>query len=184
MEQLVTHLVTEHWDESWHDEEFDSERGKVERIAREHKKRWKRERTEAEMRVPRLPAMCSSCQVQCKDAKQWKYHVLAHKYGEVFCSTCLTCVLGHQFTDHKAGCLKSTVPEQRVKVDQYMGHTWLDVDGKKLKVSFEYAECKERGTIAKCVVKDKPNQATHDGGGGQSRGGRQTTEERGRELLD
>merc|ERR1719394_1400048 len=116
-----------------------------------------REREEAEIQVPRLPATCSNCDVLCKDAQQWKYHVLAHKFGEVFCSCCRTCVLGHQFTDHKAACVKAEGKVQRVKVERYRGDTWLDVGGKKLKVFFEYDESEELGTgsvtIAKCHVK-------------------------------
>ena len=29
--------------------------------------------------------------------KLWRYHVLAHKFGEVYCSSCNTCILGHHY---------------------------------------------------------------------------------------
>jgi hypothetical protein len=31
------------------------------------------------------------------NAKLYRYHFLAHRFGEVYCATCHTCILGHHY---------------------------------------------------------------------------------------
>jgi len=128
---------------------------KIDQMVKDHEKRIQREQEEKGILVPKLPSKCTSCKEIIEDSKTWKYHVLAHKFGEVFCSTCMKCVLGHQFSDHKVACTTAKKGMAKARVEKYRGDTWLDVGGKKLKVFFEYDESEDLGrvTIAKCMVK-------------------------------
>jgi len=155
LQQLINHLLAEHSNPAWSDEEFEGERVKVDQMVKDYEKRVQREKEEKCILVPKLPRKCNNCKEIINDSKAWKYHVLAHKFGEVFCSTCMKCVLGHQFSDHKVACTSAKKGLAKAKVEKYRGDTWLDVGGKKLKVFFEYDESEDLGrvTIAKCMVK-------------------------------
>jgi len=155
LQQLVSHLLAEHSNPAWSDKEFEGERVKLEQLVKDHEKRVEREKEEKGILVPKLPSKCTNCKEIITDPKTWKYHVLAHKFGEVFCSSCMTCVLGHQFTDHKVACTSDKKGGAKARVEKYRGDTWLDVGGKKLKVFYEYDENEDLGrvTIAKCMVK-------------------------------
>jgi len=155
LQQLINHLLAEHSNPAWSDEEFEGERVKVDQMVKDYEKRVQREKEEKCILVPKLPRKCNNCKEIINDSKAWKYHVLAHKFGEVFCSTCMKCVLGHQFSDHKVACTSAKKGLAKAKVEKYRGDTWLDVGGKKLKVFFEYDESDDlrRVTIAKCMVK-------------------------------
>jgi len=155
LQQLINHLLAEHNNQAWSDQKFESERGKVDQMVKDYEKRIKREKEEKDILVPKLPQKCTNCKEIIEDSKTWKYHVLAHKFGEVFCATCMKCVLGHQFSDHKIACTSSKKGVAKARVEKYRGDTWLDVGGKKLKVFFEYDENEDLGrvTIAKCMVK-------------------------------
>jgi hypothetical protein len=67
----------------------------------------------------------------------------------------MTCVLGHQFSDHNEACTRAKKGVAKARVDKYRGGTLLDVGCKKLKVFFEYDKSEDLGrvTIAKCMVK-------------------------------
>jgi len=155
LHQLVTHLLTEHSNAAWSDDEFEVEKVKLDHMLKDHDKRLEREKEEKDILVPKLPCKCNNCREVITEAKTWKYHVLAHKFGEVFCSSCLTCVLGHQFNDHKVACITEKKGSAKARVEKYRGDTWLDVGGKKLKVFFEYDESEHLGRVtkAKCMVK-------------------------------
>jgi len=155
LQQLVSHLLAEHSNPAWSDQGFEGEKLKLEQMVKDHEKRVQREKEEKGILVPKLPCKCTNCKEIITESKTWKYHVLAHKFGEVFCSTCLTCVLGHQFSDHKEACTRAKKGVAKARVEKYRGDTWLDVGGKKLKVFFEYDESEDLGrvTIAKCMVK-------------------------------
>jgi len=154
-QQLINHLLAEHNNPAWSDEKFEGEKQKIDQMVKDHEKRIQREQEEKGILVPKLPSKCTSCKEIIEDSKTWKYHVLAHKFGEVFCSTCMKCVLGHQFSDHKVACTTAKKGMAKARVEKYRGDTWLDVGGKKLKVFFEYDESEDLGrvTIAKCMVK-------------------------------
>jgi len=150
---LIQHLVTEHHSEDWKDPDFDTERTKFTQIQRDMEKRLEREREEVGIQVPRLPANCKTCNLSIGLSKLWRYHILAHKFGEVYCSTCNCCILGHHYQEHSATCNKEDLNRVKVKVEKYRGDTWLDVsDGKKLKVSFEYDESEELGNITIAIT--------------------------------
>jgi len=155
LQQLINHLLAEHNNPAWSDENFEGEKQKIDQMVKDHEKRIKREQEEKGILVPKLPRKCTDCKEIIEDSKTWKYHVLAHKFGEVFCSTCMKCVLGHQFSDHKVACTTAKKGVAKARVEKYRGDTWLDVGGKKLKVFFEYDENEDLGrvTIAKCMVK-------------------------------
>jgi len=155
LHQLVSHLLAEHSNPAWSDQFFEEEKVKLEQIVKDHEKRVEREKEEKGIIVPRLPSKCNNCKEIISDPNTWKYHVLAHKFGEVFCSTCMTCVLGHRFGDHKVTCTSDKKAGAKARVEKYRGDTWLDVGGKKLKVFYEYDESEDLGrvTIAKCMVK-------------------------------
>eukprot|EP00090_Calanus_glacialis_P022726 TRINITY_DN35017_c0_g1_i1.p1 TRINITY_DN35017_c0_g1~~TRINITY_DN35017_c0_g1_i1.p1 ORF type:complete len:1597 (+),score=610.53 TRINITY_DN35017_c0_g1_i1:88-4878(+) len=155
LQQLVSHLLAEHSNPAWSDQAFEGEKLKLEQMVKDHEKRVQREKEEKGILVPKLPCKCTNCKEIISESKTWKYHVLAHKFGEVFCSTCMTCVLGHQFSDHKEACTRAKKGVAKARVEKYRGDTWLDVGGKKLKVFFEYDESEDLGrvTIAKCMVK-------------------------------
>eukprot|EP00092_Neocalanus_flemingeri_P067369 GFUD01082219.1.p1 GENE.GFUD01082219.1~~GFUD01082219.1.p1 ORF type:complete len:1634 (-),score=566.26 GFUD01082219.1:275-5176(-) len=155
LNQLVSHLLAEHNNTAWSDQEFEGEKVKLEQLVKDHEKRVEREKEEKGILVPKLPAKCNNCKDIITEPKTWKYHVLAHKFGEVFCSSCMTCVLGHQFNDHKVACTSDKKGGAKARVEKYRGDTWLDVGGKKLKVFYEYDESEDLGrvTIAKCMVK-------------------------------
>jgi len=148
-------LLAEHSNPAWSDEKFEVEKQKLDQMVKDYEKRVQREQEEKGILVPKLPQKCLNCKEIIDDPKAWKYHVLAHKFGEVFCSTCMKCVLGHQFSDHKAACTTAKKGVAKARVEKYRGDTWLDVGGKKLKVFFEYDESEDLGrvTIAKCMVK-------------------------------
>ena len=74
---------------------------------------------EKEILVPKLPQKCTNCKEIIEDSKTWKYHVLAHKFGEVFCATCMKCVLGHQFSDHKIACTSNKKGVAKARVEKY-----------------------------------------------------------------
>jgi len=155
LQQLINHLLAEHGNPAWSDEKFEGEKQKIDQMVKDYEKRIQREQEEKGILVPKLPRKCTNCKEIIEDSKTWKYHVLAHKFGEVFCSTCMKCVLGHQFSDHKVACTTAKKGVAKAKVEKYRGDTWLDVGGKKLKVFFEYDESEDLGrvTIAKCMVK-------------------------------
>ena len=94
---ISSHCVSEHNHPSWSDENFEIESRKLETLLGNHEKKLTREKEEREIVIPRLPKKCTHCSEILRTPATWKYHVLAHKFGQVFCSTCLTCVLGHQF---------------------------------------------------------------------------------------
>jgi len=155
LHSLVNHLTAEHSSPSWVDMDFDDEKAKLENIAKDYEKRLEREKEEKSINIPVLPCKCTDCSDIISESKTWKYHVLAHKFGEVFCSTCLKCVLGHQWNAHKVKCTTVKKNVANGRVEKYRGDTWLDIGGKKLKVFFEYDENEDLGrvTIAKCMVK-------------------------------
>ena len=117
-------------------------------IQRNQEKRLKREKEEREIVIPRLPRKCDNCCETLRTPASWKYHVQAHKYGEVFCSTCSVCVLGHVFEDHKVTCDEST----GVKIVKYRGDTWLDIQDKKVKVFFDYEDRGINGRVTVATV--------------------------------
>ena len=100
--------------------------------------------------VPRLPAPCPTCREACREAAQWRYPSLAHRLGEVFCSSCRTAVLGHQFVEHKEQCA-------RVRWRSQWRGSGARPGAAKLKVFYECNQCLELGTesvtIAKCQVR-------------------------------
>ena len=161
VEHLAGHLLAEHWAEGWRDLECQGEREELKRLARERERHQEREREEAAIVVPRLPAPCPTCREVCREAAQWRYHSLAHRLGEVFCSSCRKAVLGHQFLEHKAQCSRVRRDVVQVVVERQRGQTWLNVGAAKLKVFYEYDQCSELGTesvtIAKCQVRGSLN---------------------------
>ena len=66
-------------------------------IQRDMERRLEREREEAGLQLPRLPAPCPTCSIMLHNAKLYRYHFLAHRFGEVYCATCHTCILGHHY---------------------------------------------------------------------------------------
>ena len=91
-----------------------------------------------------------------RELEEEKYHTLAHKFGEVFCSVCLEAVLGHHWSQHKLTCLEP--PTWRVNIVKYRGDTWLEVGETKVKVFYEYDD---QATLAKCSF----NQNSFSGSG-------------------
>ena len=138
VEQLVGHLLAEHHHDTWSDEDCERERRRVARAAKEHQSLQEREKEEKLIVVPRLPAPCPICLAECADAADWKYHVLAHKYGEVFCASCGKCFLGYKFKSHKAGCRELPPGVDRVEVLRETKDTWVEVAGRKARVFYEY----------------------------------------------
>jgi len=126
---------------------------------RNQEKRLKREKEEREIVIPRLPRKCDNCCETLRTPASWKYHVQAHKYGEVFCSTCSVCVLGHVFEDHKATCDEST----GVKIVKYRGDTWLDIQDKKVKVFFDYEDRGINGRVTVATVEHQNKKMSGSG---------------------
>ena len=150
VEQLVGHLLAEHRDAAWTDPELERERSRVGRLAREHSRRAELAREEAAVQVPRLPASCPVCGVQCRDAETWRHHAMAHRVGEVFCATCRTPVLAHRLPQHRAGCVALPAGVARVEVTRVRADTWLEVAGRRVRVYYDYRQSGETGTVARC----------------------------------
>ena len=138
VEQLLGHLLAEHHHDTWSDPDCERERRRVARAVKEHQKLQEREKEENSIVVPRLPATCPICLAECKNAEDWKYHTLAHKYGEVFCASCHKCFVGYKFKAHKAGCRELPPGVDRVEVVRETKDTWVEVAGRKARVFFEY----------------------------------------------
>ena len=77
----------------------------------------------------------------------WKYHVMAHRYGEVYSARSGQVLLAHKFPGHQLSCAG-----ELVKVVRYRGDTWLEVEEAKVKVFYEYegADRNTRVTVARC----------------------------------
>ena len=105
---------------------------KSERLMRASEKRLEREKEERQIVIPRLPRMFGPEEV--RTPASWKYHVMAHKYGEVWCHQTQSCILGYKYLEG----LEDGSGEPRVKVVRYRGDTWLDIDQRKVKVFYEY----------------------------------------------
>lgn len=154
VEQLVGHLLAEHNHPLWSDPDCERELRRVARAAREHQKLQEREKEEAAIVVPKLPAPSPTGVGECLTAEEWKYHTLALKYGEVFCAGCHKCFIGYKFRGHKARCRELPPGVDRVEVVQETKDTWVEVAGRKARVFFEYraGEC---GTVARTVTRGK-----------------------------
>ena len=114
------------------DEDLEIETLKSERLMRASEKRLEREKEERQIVIPRLPRMFGPEEV--RTPASWKYHVMAHKYGEVWCPETQSCILGYKYLEG----LADGSGEPRVKVVRYRGDTWLDIDQRKVKVFYEY----------------------------------------------
>ena len=138
VEQLVGHLLAEHNHHLWSDPDCERELRRVARAAKEHQKLQEREKEEAAIVVPKLPAPSPTGVGECLTAEEWKYHTLALKYGEVFCAGCHKCFIGYKFRGHKARCRELPPGVDRVEVVQETKDTWVEVAGRKARVFFEY----------------------------------------------
>ena len=88
--------------------------------------------------VPRLPAPCPTF----REAAQWRYHSLAHRLGEIFCSSCRTAVLGHQFLEHKEQWARVRRDVVAVTVErQRRCRSGARPGAAKLKVFYENNQC-------------------------------------------
>eukprot|EP00088_Acartia_fossae_P003726 TRINITY_DN11595_c0_g1_i11.p1 TRINITY_DN11595_c0_g1~~TRINITY_DN11595_c0_g1_i11.p1 ORF type:complete len:1111 (-),score=315.09 TRINITY_DN11595_c0_g1_i11:203-3247(-) len=180
---LVQHLITEHHSEDWKDPDFAVESNKLVQVQREMERRLEREREEAAIQVPRLPAPCPVCKVSIGQTKWWRYHAIAHRFGEVYCSSCHTFVLGHHFMEHSASCnAEDHANRVKVKIDKYRGDIFLEVPpsslncpspalaphlDQKYKVTFEYDRVEGIGsiTMARTMIGTRVvvgNGSTHD----------------------
>merc|ERR1719151_566657 len=83
---------------------------KSERRASENAKKIEREKEERQIVIPRLPKMFGPEEV--RTPASWKYHVMAHKYGEVWCPETQSCILGYKYLEG----LADGSGEHRVKV--------------------------------------------------------------------
>jgi len=135
------------------DMDMEIETLRSERRASENEKRIEREKEERQIVIPRLPRMFGPEEV--RTPASWKYHVMAHKYGEVWCPETQSCILGYKYLES----LVDGSGEHRVKVVRYRGDTWLDVDQKKVKVFYDYEGLE---TVAQVIV----NNVTLSGSGG------------------
>ena len=114
------------------DVDIEMETLKSERLMRASEKKVEREKEERQIVIPRLPRRFGPEEVRTPAA--WKYHVMAQKYGEVWCSETQSCILGYKYLDE----LVKGSEEDSVKVVRYRGDTWLDIDQRKVKVFYEY----------------------------------------------
>ena len=94
-----------------------------------------------------LPAAHAGRCALCREAAQWRYPSLAHRLGEVFCSSFRTAVLGHQFLEHKAQCARVRRDVVAVAVERQRGQAWLQIGAARLKVFYEYDQCSELGLV-------------------------------------
>ena len=151
VERLVSHMVTQYSYEEWEDTELSTEKRKLRDLSRELRLKVVREK-EADIVVPSVLTPCVGSKKELATAADWKYHVLAHKYGEAFCVNYWG--LGSKWREHKADRkVKAQVVE---KAERHRGDTWLDVGGRMLEVFFEYDESVELVgplTIANRMVK-------------------------------
>jgi len=115
-----------------HSNDVEMETITSERRASENERKIEREKEERQIVIPRLPRMFGPEEV--RTPASWKYHVMAHKYGEVWCPETQSCILGYKYLEG----LADDSGEHRVKVVRYRGDTWLDVDQKKVKVFYDY----------------------------------------------
>ena len=115
-----------------HNNDVEMETMTSERRASENERKIEREKEERQIVIPRLPRMFGPEEV--RTPASWKYHVMAHKYGEVWCPETQSCILGYKYLEG----LADDSGEHRVKVVRYRGDTWLDVDQKKVKVFYDY----------------------------------------------
>jgi len=133
------------------DTELETESFKIDHQQRSQEKRLEREKEERKIVIPKLPKKCNNCNEILRTPAQWKYHVMAHKYGEVYCSKSNSWVLGHKFLDQKVTSEEDT--DSSVKLVKYRGDTWLDILETKVKVFYEYEDrgaYHGRVTVAKC----------------------------------
>jgi len=146
---LVQHLIAEHHSKDWTDPDFTLESSKLIQVQKDMERRLETEREEAAINVPKLPTQCYTCSKQIGTAKLWRYHVLAHKFGEVFCATCTTFVLGHHFLEHSAVCNAEDQNRVKVQVEKYRGDTMLCTkDNTMYKVTFNYENIQGVGSLA------------------------------------
>jgi len=133
------------------DTELETESFKIDHLQISREKKLEREKEERRIVIPKLPRKCDFCPEIIRTPAQWKYHVMAHKYGEVYCSQSNTWALGHKFLDQKV--TSEDDADSGVKLVRYRGDTWLDIMETKVKVFYEYEDrgaYHGRVTVAKC----------------------------------
>jgi len=145
---LVQHLITEHHSEDWKDPDFTLESCKLIQVQRDMERRLETEREEAAINVPKLPAPCNTCNRQIGTTKIWRYHVLAHKFGEVFCASCRTFILGHHFLEHTAVCNAEDQNRVKVEIRKIRADTVLCTKDHTYKVNFKYENVHGVGSMA------------------------------------
>ena len=125
----------------------------TERLMRASEKRLEREKEERQIVIPRLPRMFGPEEV--RTPASWKYHVMADKYGEVWCPETQSCILGYKYLEG----LVDGFDDQRVKVVRYRGDTWLDIDQRKVKVFYDYEGLE---TVARVAYNNNTLSGTGD----------------------
>ena len=101
---------------------------------------------------------------ECEGGEEEKYLLMAHKFGEVFCSVCLAVVLGHHWPQHKLSCEEP--PVSRVNIVKYRGDTWLEVGETKVKVFYDYDDQDTQQTTQQTILaKCSFNQINFTGSG-------------------
>lgn len=153
--QLVNHVTNKHGGEGWQEKDWLQETQKIEKMEREVLRQREREKEEASIEIPDMPAECNKCGDVLQDGDKYKRHFLGHKYGEVFCATCHQWILAHFFSDHSKVCNEEEMKKIKVNVMKNTSETWFEMLGKKIKVVFDFHESEEQGAaaVARCQVK-------------------------------
>jgi len=152
MAQLLEHVNNKHRGEGWEEREWEEEMEKMDKMEKDALRQLEREKEEAAIEIPDMPAECQECGDVLEDGGTFKRHYLGHKYGEVFCATCQEWILAHLFSKHMQGCKEEGI---KVKVIVKNNETWFDVQGIKIKVMFDFHESEEQGAaaVARCQVR-------------------------------